>query len=289
MDGMAQILDYSRFWWTNDTLFTELWRAVPTARLTLHFEKTKTCAYCLQPMEEVISAGIRPTHENSEGRGLNLWGCPGCGWWFETFHKYDIDWPDWNRIRRRVPFLREFAVEDRDVPLGALGRELACRPEIVHGINTGRFEHLVAGVLSDFRDVDVEVVGRTADGGIDLLYVDGDKPFAVQVKRRESPTSKESVTLVREFLGACLLKPKTNIRGAKIVTTASSFTKPAREAAARTTALGLFDVYELVDRDRFFAMFRQTSLNHQFPWFGQAMYWKGVYRDISTINERLLR
>jgi hypothetical protein len=33
------------------------------------------------------------------------------------------------------------------------------------------------------------VIGRPGDGGIDIVFVNGEHPFAVQVKRRESPES----------------------------------------------------------------------------------------------------
>jgi len=195
---------------------------------------------------QVLEASLpQPEDENGMtydcARWVAIWGCLSCGWWYEEFTKFDD--ADDNRIKRRVAVLREFTADANDLPLAALSTELISRPGVLHDVHPGRLEVLVADILGEFFSTEVKVVGRTGDGGIDLVFVNCDRPFAVQVKRRQSQESKEGVALVREFLGACLLE---DVRNGIIVTTAGSFTSGAVAAANQTVSKGLFESFDLI-------------------------------------------
>jgi HJR/Mrr/RecB family endonuclease len=101
-----------------------------------------------------------------------------------------------------------------------------------------------------------------------------DKAFAVQVKRRESPEAKEGASLVREFLGACVL---SGHRNAKIVTTAGDYTEGAKVTAQKAIQCLAVDSYDLIARDRFIELFRYTSLAYKYPWTEIAKYWKDTW------------
>jgi hypothetical protein len=45
-------------------------------------------------------------------------------------------------------------------------------------------EELVASVLPEHFACTAHVVGKTNDGGVDLILIDADEPIIVQVKRR---------------------------------------------------------------------------------------------------------
>lgn len=47
-------------------------------------------------------------------------------------------------------------------------------------------EELVASVFRDFYECEVEVVGKSNDGGVDVIVIDSDNPIMVQVKRRRN-------------------------------------------------------------------------------------------------------
>jgi hypothetical protein len=269
------LLDYSAWWWTSDTFFTTLVENSPVGHLYQYFKTYKRCPYCHTPAVLVLDAHLPgPKHDPDESRYVKIWGCLDCGWWHDEFAKVDPGFIGWERFKRRVPYLRRFTIDSESLPIETLSSELLTHPKIIHQLNPKRLESFVAAVLSDFFDVEVSVIGRTGDGGIDLVYVHTDKAFAVQVKRRESPEAKEGASLVREFLGACVL---SGHRNAKIVTTAGDYTEGAKVTAQKAIQCLAVDSYDLIARDRFIELFRYTSLAYKYPWTEIAKYWKDTW------------
>jgi len=187
---------------------------------------------------------------------------------------------------KNIAVLKQFDVSDASLPLAALRRELTRRPSVLYGINTRKFEELVASVVSDYRDCEVHLVGRTSDGGIDLVYMDGDVPTAMQVKRRESPDAAETVVLVREFLGAMLLSGFT--RGA-VVTTAHHFTRGAKLARAEALRRGLVLEIDLIDCSRFYGLFKSHCSVKRYPWEEQMENLLGWARENNATVRRRRR
>ncbi|UDF14745.1 restriction endonuclease [Antiquaquibacter oligotrophicus] len=122
-------------------------------------------------------------------------------------------------------------------------------------------ERLVRDVLRDHLDCDVVHVGRSGDGGIDLLIVDADRPRAVQVKRR-SRNRAESVSQIREFLGALLLGG--HMKGI-FVTTAPAFSRDSIRAADAARRLALVSEIELVDGGALQEIIRASTTLSE-PW-----------------------
>jgi len=163
--------------------------------------------------------------------------------------------------------------------------ELAKRPEILYDIHSKKFEQLVADVVGDYYDTEVTIIGRTNDGGIDLVYLQGDVPTAIQVKRRKRPDKVETVLLVREFLGALMLEGFTK---GKIVTTSSRFSKGSYRTKEKALRLGLVEQFELIDANRFYEMFRFHQQNNiRFPWQHIVTDWLHVWRDIPDAEIRV--
>jgi restriction endonuclease Mrr len=193
--------------------------------------------------------------------------CDKCGWWnTEAADSMQVD-SETAVIREAliVGTLRRFNIADSSIPVDLLWAEIAKHPHAATASSPAAFERLVGDVLRSVRACEVKHVGRTADGGIDLLLVTNETVTAVQVKRRTSLDRSEGVELVREFLGAMLL---ADLRNGVLVTTGRRYTTPARKAAAQAEALALADRFELLDFPSFLSMMRSDV---PAPWH--------VYRD----------
>jgi len=90
-------------------------------------------------------------------------------------------------------------------------------------------EKIMCELLGQHYRCEVHHVGRSGDGGIDLLLLEGDKIGAVQIKHHPHTNKRESVVPVREFIGAMVLN---QVARGVFVTTADGFTGPAKSAAA---------------------------------------------------------
>lgn len=217
------------------------------------------CRFCGQKMQTVASKG-EPT-----GGFFNLvFACETCGWW-NAEGADSADLRDGTALIREalvVGHLRSYEVSDPWVPLALLRSEIAKRPALSYETNPTVWERLIGAVLSEANECQVIHVGRSGDGGIDLLMVDSDSPAAIQVKRREKPGSVEQVRLVREFLGAILLE---GFKRGILVTNADRYSKPAKNAAAKAQALGLADHIDLLDLRKVVDLLRSTTETAE-PW-----------------------
>jgi restriction endonuclease Mrr len=133
----------------------------------------------------------------------------------------------------------------------------------LYEVHPRKLEELVASVFGAHFDCHVEHVGRSNDGGIDLVVVDSDNPLLVQVKRRKHESHVEGPDLVREFIGAVYMKGAD--RGA-IVSTARRFSPSAQENARRVTTHRNFKQFDLINFDRLRDMLRLTPPTDPDPW-----------------------
>jgi hypothetical protein len=101
------------------------------------------------------------------------------------------------------------------------------------------------------------------DGGLDLLLVQGETNWVVQVKRRRSAGRAEGVDVIRDLVGAMTLAQQ---RRGIFVTTADRYTRGARKTAARADAIGAVDSIELIDFARFAALLELTFDRAERPW-----------------------
>jgi restriction system protein len=261
------LLDYTQSWFAHcrgldDSAALES----PLGYIFQRFNRDYHCPYCNVRTRNIFRAQILSDdsdYTRDEFMQADIYACLTCGWWYDDEAYVDRVDMSYTKVGRMLRCLRSFPANSPTLPLECLSSAILKRPHILHDIHPKRLETFVASVLSDHFDVEVTVVGRSGDGGVDLVYVQSNEPFAVQVKRREDPNGKEGVAVVREFLGACILSQKKN---ACIVTTAGGFTNGALTSAKAAVDMGVLNSFELVDRARFISLFRYTSFANLYPW-----------------------
>jgi hypothetical protein len=204
------------------------------------------CRFC----RSVLRLGIECTERDYEVpelglpmvRGYSLRFCARCAHWrFWSVEDRCMDYP---RSICAVSVQTRFA---SDVPPGCIPELAQCLiryPAQWNQLNPRTLEHLVAEVFRcNFAPCEVTHVGRTADGGVDVVFVQGNEcRWLIQVKGRQDPAASESVRTIRELVGT--LVDKGVPRGI-VVSTANAFSKPAQAAVRRYDERGflirLFD------------------------------------------------
>jgi hypothetical protein len=178
--------------------------------------------------------------------------CRRCRYWrwhFVTQNFYNRGGALLYQYRSYGSKLQEFSAT---LPPGCkeeLAQWLRRRPDAWHLLDPRRMERFVTDIYrANFGDADVTHIGRSGDGGVDVLMVraEGER-WLIQVKRRASETKRmfEGVGTLRELLGAMVLD---GARIGAVVTSADHFSYAAHAAARRAGEVGF--VVELVDRGR---------------------------------------
>lgn len=235
------------------------------------YKKKGWCPYCRRDMP-IVNRGHWSTPSDQYNLQnhfyLTVWACDSCGWW-------DVDQQIIRGARgemrivdacyRIVGVLKRFSVRDDSAPIEALRAAVRMRNELLYKISPRKMEIFVQSVLKDFFDCEVMHCGRRGDEGVDLLFVNSNKPTAVQVKRRSHPSTIEPVSEIREFLGALSIYEK-NIQNAMYVTSAKRFTRGSVNAAKKSEEYGIIDKFELVDFDRVISILNLVRKGHGEPW-----------------------
>lgn len=156
-----------------------------------------------------------------------------------------VDPLEWATLRTYVQSVRQSEAQEiyQDVaPLDSkiivlqdintrLLQELAKRPQLMHDLDSRKFEELVARLLED-QGCDVTLTKRTRDGGYDILGQMKAGPanliFLAECKRY-APQNRVGVEVVRGLYGVTE-SHKANLG---IIVTTSSFTKTAQEEKIR--------------------------------------------------------
>lgn len=213
------------------------------------FCSDKICPFCGNMLKKVF-LGIR-----SEPRGGDLYErglvieCPNCKWWTYKFRfSEDTDLIDevqsYYTDSRYYGIIKKYNIADKEIPIEILTSELKKKPEILFDINPYKLEELAKEILKGVYDCEVYHVGKTGDGGIDLIVLESDEPILVQVKRRENPHHVELVKGVREFVGTLFIEDK---RKGIYISTAKSFSKGSKKIAKKLLDDRKLDYFELVD------------------------------------------
>jgi len=103
-------------------------------------------------------------------------------------------------------------------------------PDKLYDLTPRRFEELVASILEDMG-LNVQLTQATRDGGTDIIaeFKSAVTSFLILVEcKRYSPKNKVGVGIIREVAGVHSFKQPSK----SIIVTTSTFTKPAKEAAA---------------------------------------------------------
>lgn len=245
------ILDYSQYLQDEQHTVVRLGKVqeVPPNQPNLFFNKG-LCPFCNRPAPQVYETNEESVLFAGSGRGTTqyAWQCD-CGWWQIHTHYWDDDTGLAIREKKtRSAILRRFDITDTTIPIDSLQRELTNHPQLLYSLGSRKMEEFVAEVLSDYYDCEVQLVGRSGDGGIDLYLLSGNHVMMVQVKHRKAKSKRqrvEPVNAIREFLGATLLhKGKEAI----FVTTSDRFSPAAQREAQKAISLNLVNRFELLDR-----------------------------------------
>ena len=141
-------------------------------------------------------------------------------------------------------------------------------------LSPGAFERLCQRLLRESGFVQVQVIGRSGDGGIDghgVLQMGRLISFPVlfQCKRWQNPVG---ASVIRDFLGAMLGRAD---RG--LIITTSTFTTGAREEASRNGVppVDLVDGHTLAENLRELKLGVKEVVVVDQEWFGQLESWAG--------------
>lgn len=192
--------------------------------------------------------------------------CSQCGWWESsdesTLDQGENNWYRSREVRRRA-LLREYSVGGQRSP--PRGPSPTYRETPSHGLGTNprRLEELVGKAFSEAMDCEAIHIGGPNDDGIDLILVNGERQYVVQVKRRSAPDAVESVQGIREFVGAMVLQGF--VRGL-FVTTAPIFSPRARHTARLAEDRKLVESIDLVDSSRLIDVCKLTAGREPRPW-----------------------
>ncbi|SEV83083.1 restriction endonuclease [[Clostridium] fimetarium] len=234
------------------------------------FRKRGFCPFCKIQIPDVYTNIYCRTMGVEMWSHIDIWECPECGWW-EFYKRFseEEDWIDkvvikrWDTIRHAI--IKKYDVSDKDLPIKALMKELEKRKDILYDIDPYKLEEVGQHVFSSYYNCEVKHVGKTGDGGVDLLLVKSDEPILVQVKRRQSPEHVELVSPIREFVGAMYLK---NAKKGIFLSTAKSFSRGAKEIRKQVITERKFNYFELVNFEEFISMIDVTKTGIEKPWMG---------------------
>jgi hypothetical protein len=235
------------------------------------------CPMCSESLTKV-----REPSKSHDATGTATWSmaCAACGYW--RSHIQDAVGVN----ETEVPHVKRFNYESETPSLIRLSSEIKKDISKVSTMDPTRFEQYVGSVLADFFDSEVRHVGRTGDGGVDLIAVIGDEPLMVQVKRREDSDQSEGVEVVK------LLFASTFARGAKngmVVTSAKKFSRQAREWIESPKLKGAGFNLELVDLNSLMSMVDAVApADSPAPWERHEEWWRR-YRPVNASGEWVLK
>lgn len=230
--------------------------------MDLFFQQRGWCPFCKKDASKVYtSEGPYNRIEGSPTYTLReVWACTKCNWW-EMQHLHADDWIYDRHLRHAV--LQLFQPSDISLPVMSLRKHLRQQPDLIYRIHPTKMEELVQSVFQEYYQCEVLHCGKSHDQGVDLLLVNSDIQAIIQVKRRSAPKSVESVSVIRELLGATLLQEKQH---SIFVTTADHFSPEAVLTVNRAVTLNIVKSFDLFDAKRFFEILGLLRLEKEEYW-----------------------
>lgn len=232
------------------------------------FSRRGYCPFCKEVIPKVYH-NIRSVTMGVElWSTIDVWECPRCEWW-EHFYQFseEGDWIDkvrsknWDTLRHGI--VKKYNIDDKQIPINTLINELDKRKDILYDIDPYKLEEVGQVVFSAYYNCEVKHVGKTGDGGIDLIVVQSDEPILVQVKRRSSPCHVELVSPIREFVGAMYLKDS---RKGIFLSTAKNYSRGAKDIQSKVLNDRKFNYFELINFEEFVNMIDVIKTEDYKPW-----------------------
>jgi Restriction endonuclease len=155
-----------------------------------------------------------------------------------------------------LPFAASFFASRFQPAYTQLIAELDQHPDRIFEMSPRNFEIFVGSVFGSFTNGTVWHVGRSRDGGVDLILHLTDTSQLIQVKRRMTRHKVEGVNVVKQLF-ATMFSAKT--KKGQIVTTAHRFSRDAKSWVNNPALLAHeFDI-ELIDLERLLSMVRAVA------------------------------
>jgi HJR/Mrr/RecB family endonuclease len=224
-----------------------------TINRDLYFDKRGICKYCVIEMKRVHSfcdVDTKTIHGVGWHKTEYVYVCEKCGWWEHSYHSQlegEPEYKDWE-AQVNSAILKKFEVDSSTVPITTLQAYIANHPDKIIDIHHKKMEELVASIFSEHYQCEAKLVGKSNDGGVDVVLIKSNKPIIIQVKRRMDLKKTESVAPVRELIGTTLLQDS---RDCIFVTTGKRFTKAAKDARDQALTKNLVNSFKLFNRDEF--------------------------------------
>jgi restriction system protein len=235
---------------------------------SLFFHKREFCVFCNRKTERIYD-DPRVDTETIHGvawHNINSVFSCSCGWWEHTFYGYlegeREGFKDW-AFEVDSAILRQFNIDSNKIPIQSLRQYLAGKLEDIYHIHHKKMEELVASVLSEHYACEAHVVGKSHDGGVDLILIESDQPIVVQVKRRTKESKVEAANQIRELIGATLLQDS---RQCIFVTTADHFSSQAVETRNMALKKNLVHRFDLIDLNKFVDLLQLHKKSSVVPW-----------------------
>lgn len=227
-------------------------------------EHSGRCRYCgiemQSPLNEIEDGGGGYDHVH------RVHQCHQCSWWWEEEYEeiYIGEGDRLSKERKRFGILNRYDVGSIELPINTLRNYLSKHTGILYDIHPTKLEQLVGSVFRDHYECEVRHLGRTGDGGVDLLLIQGERQTVVQVKRRSKKNVTEGVAPIRELIGAMILQGK---KDGMFVTTAKSFSMPAKSAASQApTKTADINKIELINCGKLVDILDLTMPKITAPW-----------------------
>ena len=195
--------------------------------------------------------------------------CSACGWWLVLWDTHEKDYPSGMHhyeIGHYWGLLRQFDVTSFDLPLSELRSYLLSHQDKIYALGYRQFGRLMNDCFKNTMQCTVDYLDGPHDSGIDaLLYLVDctDGPYLVQYKAREAARPDESVSVVRDALGAMVANGK---RHAILVTTRERWSYQAVATADREALRRAGFYVELYDCGRVIDLISKATTSESPPW-----------------------
>ena len=239
------------------------------------FSKQGFCPFCKEKLNKVYNNSKTGYFGADLFESIDIWECD-CGYWdaFSSFSEEKdyigkVDAKHWEK--RYYSIIGNVEDRKKEKAVRQLISELKTDNSKVFKVAAKRFEEIAQYVFSAYFECEVEHVGKSHDGGVDLLIVKSEKPILVQAKRRTKSNAVENVSTVRDFLGAMYIK--NNFNGI-IVSTAKHFSRPAKKVIESLENENRLEYFELFDFKKFFSVMDSVNISRQRNWEFLTESWK---------------
>ncbi len=225
-----------------------------------YYGKRGFCPFCKQDLPKLYEK----LHKGN--KYYDLWVCPICGWWEierQDFYGIPAVGHETTQEYNYQAIVRAFDIADKKLPVDILSEHLRKNTSILYGIHPQKMEEIVQYVFRSYYACDVMHCGKSHDGGVDLIMIDSDNPTLIQVKRRQNPDYVESVSVIREFLGALLINKS---RKGIFVSTSDHYSRETIKTINMILKEEIVTKFELIDFTRFSEMLNITKSERNEPW-----------------------